>query len=200
MIIDQQIPRFAAAFSYLFLASSGQSASVFPGGGGGLVALIVCNATKRNQIGGWLLFFFWQLYGGLLLTAIFFATNIQSYVLENFESPEKGVFFLISTVPSLIIYLAEVMVGTILLSARTWDLLKLLRWLIAAEAVASLVSMVIDSKYFPDNTWLNILTLVPQVLWLAYFLASKRVKHVFKSHDWEMAVNAIHPLKPKIAS
>lgn len=192
------MPLLSSAIVWLILTSSSQSAPAYPGGL--IVAWIICNGAKRNQIGGWLLFFFWQLYGGVIITAVLFATNIQSYVPENFDSTDRCALFLVSTVPTLMIYLAQLGVGTILLSVRTWDLLKLLRWLIGAEVVAAIISTIIDANYFPDNVGLNFLTLVPEALWLAYFFRSKRVKHVFETHDWEIAVNSIYPVKPKMAT
>ena len=101
--------------------------------------------------------------------------------------------FLLSAVPTLILWLAQVAVGTILLSARTWDLLNLLRWIIGATVVAEIISIVVNINYYPDNLVFNFLTLVPQTAWLAYFFNSKRVNHVFKTHDWDTAVNLIHP-------
>jgi hypothetical protein len=127
------------------------------------------------------------------MTAIFFSINLQSYVPENFDSSRKFNLFLLGVVPDLILYLAQVAVGTVLLSVRSWDLLQLLRWLTAGQVAAAILSTVIDSNYFPDNVALNFLTLVPQSLWLAYLFKSARVKHVFKSHDWSVAVNSIHP-------
>ena len=127
------------------------------------------------------------------MTAIFFSTNLQSYVAENFEDSHKFYLFLLSVVPSLILYLAQITVGTILLAVRTWDVLQLLRWVTAGQVAAAILSIVIDSNYFPDNVWLNFLTLIPESLWLGYLFGSARVKHVFKSHDWDVAVNAIHP-------
>ena len=188
---------FGNVVFWLTSSSSSPAAPTLPGG---VIAWIVCYRARRSPIGGWLLFFYWQLYGGLLMTSALFAMNIQSYVPENFDSGGKCALFLLSVVPSLILYLAQIAVGTILLSVRTWDVLKLLRWLIVAQIVAGVVSMVIDANYFPDNTALNLLTVIPQSLWLAYFLRSVRVKHVFKSQDWDIAVNTIHPMKPTIAT
>lgn len=133
------------------------------------------------------------------MTAVFFSINLQSYVRENFDDIQKYHMFLLSVVPSLILYLAQVAVGTILLSVRTWDLLQLLRWMTAGQVAASMFSIMIDSHYFPDNVALNFLTLIPESLWLAYFFKSARIKHVFKSHDWHVAVNSIYPERPKPA-
>src|SRR5712692_8120634 len=113
-------------FNAVILAAASSSGSqytpTYPGGI--IVAWLICNGAKRNPIGGWLMFFYWQLYSGLLLTAVFFSINIQSYVPENFDSSEKFLLFFLSIVPVLILYLAQLAVGTILLSVRTWDLLK----------------------------------------------------------------------------
>ena len=150
------------------LLASSSSSSTAPTLPGGILAWIICYRARRSEIGGWLLFFYWQLYGGLLITAIFFSMNLQSYVAENFDDSHRFYMYIASVVPSLILYLAQVAVGTILLSVRTWDLLRLLRWVTAGQVLAAILSIVIDSTYFPDNVGLNFLTLVPQSLWLAY--------------------------------
>lgn len=190
-------------FSFMNLAlwlTSSSSSTTTPTIPGGILAWIICYRARRYEIGGWLLFFYWQLYGGLLMTALFFSMNLQSYVPENFDDSHKFYMFMASVVPFLILYLAQVAVGTILLSVRTWDLLQLLRWVTAGQVLGAILSLVIDSSYFPDNVALNFLTLVPESLWLAYLFKSARVKHVFKTHDWEVAVNTIHPEQPKAAT
>ena len=167
---------------------------------GGLVAWFVCNGGKRNQIGGWLLYFYWQLYSGLLISAAYFAGNIQSYVPENFESTGRFALFLASTVPILLLFIVECAVATLLLSARTWDMLKLLRWTMVAEVAAAILGVGIDAIYFPDNLPLSALSIASDLLWLGYFFRSNRVRHVFYSHDWDVAVSSIYPLKPEIAT
>src|SRR5260370_7629987 len=100
----------------------------------------MCYRARRSQIGGWLLFFYWQLYSGVLVTALFFSMNIQSYVPENFDNTQKYLLFAASAVPALILFLIQIAIGTILLSVRTWDLLKLLLWVISAEILSSCLS------------------------------------------------------------
>ncbi len=74
-------------------STSTQYTPTFPGGI--LLAWLICNGAKRNPIGGWLLFFYWQLYAGILMTAFFFAMNIQSYIPENFaiSIAQANIFF-----------------------------------------------------------------------------------------------------------
>jgi len=176
----------------LILVSNNQYTPTFPGG---IIAWIVCKARKRNEYGGWLLYFYWQLYAGVVMTAIFFWINLQSYVPENFgDDRARYYWFLLSTVPTLLIFCLQVAVATILISVRTWDMLRLLRGLVLAQVVASFVALLIHAKMFPDNIGLTLtFSLIPYCCWLAYFYLSKRVKHVFKFHDWDTAVETIHP-------
>lgn len=167
---------------------------------GGLIAWAVCNGRKRQQIGGWLLFYYWQLYSGAVMTVLFLAMGFQSYVPESYDDPGKYHLFLASSVPVLVFFCVQLAVGTMLISVRTWDMLKLLRWTICAELVAALIGAVIDANYFPDSLPFDFFTIVPGILWLAYFFRSQRVGHVFKSHDWDTAVNVIYPPKVSVAT
>ena len=86
---------------------------------GYLIAWWVCSSRKRKPIGGWLLFFYWQLYGGLLITVIMLCATIQTYVPENFEDTRKFWFFLASAIPGLVLFAVKCSVATLLISART---------------------------------------------------------------------------------
>jgi hypothetical protein len=187
----------AVVLAALATSSSNQYTPTLPGG---IIAWIICNNRKKQQIGGWLLYYYWQLYSGVIMSAIFFAIAFQSYVPENFNNKSTYILFLTSTVPVLIIYALQIAVATFLISVRTWDLLRLLRWLMMAEIAAASIATAVDAKYFPDNVFLNLLTLVPAILWLAYFFKSQRVTHVFKSHDWDEAVKNIYPIQPTLAT
>jgi hypothetical protein len=187
-----------SALVVLVTASNQTYVPTFPGG---IVAWIVCNARKRQEYGGWLLYFYWQLYSGVIVTTIFFCINFQSYVPENFgDERSRYYWFLLSTVPTLVIFALQVAVATVLVSVRTWDLLRLLRGLICAQVIAAFVALLIDAKLFPQNAGLNLMfTVLPYSGWLVYFHVSRRVKHVFQTHDWDTAVEAIHPTgTPKI--
>jgi hypothetical protein len=180
------------ALLLLAAASNHQYTPSFPGG---IIAWIVCNSRKRQEYGGWLLFFYWQLYSGIIMTVIFFCINFQSYVPENFgHHPETYYWFLASVLPTLILFALQVAVATTLISVRTWDLLCLLRGLVVAQALIAVVSVIIDMKFFPENLPLDFMfTLFPFGCWSAYFLVSKRVEHVFRTHDWDSFVETLYP-------
>ena len=184
----------------LIAAAGSDSNNYTPSLPGGLIAWFICNSRKRQQIGGWLLFYYWQIYSGILMTIVFFVLAFQSYVPESYDDPTKFRLFLTSTVPVLVFFAMQVAVATMLISVRTWDLLRLLRWLTIAELTSATVALLIDYRNFPDNMLFDFLTIGQTAAWLAYLFRSKRVAHVFDSHDWDIAVNAIYPPKAKLAT
>ncbi len=94
------------------------------------------------------------------------------------------------------VYTVQAIVGILLLSVRTWDMLKLLRNLIIAELICASLSLVIDVTYFTNNTFLHVYTIAISSAWICYFFISKRVIHVFKLNDWESFVEVIYPSTP----
>ena len=180
------------SFLALILASNNQFTPSFPVG---IIAWIVCNARKRSEFGGWLLFFYWQLYSGMIMTVVFFSANFQSYVPENFGThPARFYWFLAAAVPSIVILFLQFAVATILIWVRTWDLLQLLRWLLVAGVAAILAAVIIDTNYFPTSVIFRVIVgLIPETAWMVYFFTSDRVKYVFQSHDWDTAVERMYP-------
>jgi hypothetical protein len=188
---------YGVILSVLAAAPTSQTTPTLPGG---IIAWVICNARKRSPIGGWLLFYYWQLYSGLLLSLVFFGMNLASYIPEYSGDQTKFLLFLASAAPGLILYPAQGAVATLLLSVRTWDMLKLVRWIILGQVVAAVVGVVIDATYFPDNQILSVIMLIQEALWLAYFYRSTRVRHIFNLQDWDTAVNLIYPPTPKPAT
>lgn len=183
-----------------FLVAASSTNSYTPTLPGGLIAWWICSSRKRQQIGGWLLFYYWQLYSGVLMTILFFSIAFQSYVPESYADPSKYHLFLASVIPVLVLFSVQLAIGTMLISVRTWDMLILLRWTICAELIAAVIGTMIDVTQFPDNLPFDFLTIVQEGLWLAYFFKSQRVKHVFKFHDWDVAVDSIYPSTVKLAT
>jgi len=159
---------------------------------GWLVMWWICARRKKEPIGGWLAYYYYQLYlGAIVSIAMVAGLNIHSYVPENFSGQSKLFYlFLLSAVPGLLLLFFEVAAASYLLSLKTWDLVVLLRRVLIASALAETVGLVVDAKYFPDNVALGMLSFVPHLLWIGYFYRSERVKRVFKTHDWQAAPKA----------
>jgi hypothetical protein len=160
---------------------------------GWLIMWLLCARRKKEPIGGWLAYYYYQIYFGVLLAVLMVAgLNIHSYVLENFAGDTKTfVLFLLSTLPSLVLLLFQMAVATFLLVLRTWDMVELLRKVLIAQVVAETIGLLLDVKYFPDNVPLSLLSFAASLVWLAYFYRSARVRHVFKTRDWELASAAL---------
>jgi hypothetical protein len=180
------------------LATSGNKTTPFVPGG--IVAWIVCNSRKRNAIGGWLLYYYWQLYSSLVVSAVFFTLNIQSYVPENFDDKTRFAIFLTAALPSLFLLFLQTAVATYSLGVQTKDMLKLIRGILVAQVLVEVLATVLDANYFPDNQVFSILMLIQEGLWAAYFFRSARVRHIFSLQDWDIAVNSMYPPKLKVAT
>jgi hypothetical protein len=121
-------------------------------------------------------------------------------VPESFDDANRYYLLLVSVVPTLVLFAVQLAVATMLISVRTWDLIRLLRWVMVAGLIADTLGLIIDLKYFPESLAFDFLAIVPAILWLTYFFRSQRVEHVFRLHDWETAVNAIYPTKLGLAT
>src|SRR5216683_1719292 len=131
----------------LFVATSASS-SYTPSFPGGFISWIVCYRSRRQEVGGFLMFYYWSLFGGILMTLVMLGANFESYVPESFADPTLYHLFLFYTV--------QVITGILLLSVRTWDMLKLLRSLIIAELVCALLGLVVDLARFKDNIFFDV--------------------------------------------
>ena len=125
------------------------------------------------------------------------AANFESYVPESFADPTRYHLFLLSVVPLLLVYTVPAIIGILLLSVRTWDMLKLLRNLIIAELVCALLGLAVDLTHFTDNIFFDVYTIAASSIWVGYFFFSKRVIHVVahpgsvRVSRWSRAVAAI---------
>lgn len=129
------------------------------------------------------------------MTLVFLGMGLQSYVPESFDDRHRYFLSLMSIVPNLIVLALEIAVATMLVSVRTWDLLRLLRGLMIAGLIFAAIGTLIDVNYFPDNLPFDALTIIPAAVWLAYFFRSRRVKHIFMVHDWDTIVDTWYPPK-----
>src|SRR4051812_29757019 len=117
----------AFAIALLIMTSSSTSAPTVPGGGA-LIWWWICASRKKNSIGGWLLFYFWQIYSGAVMSWIFFAINYRSYIPENFDTSAEYGLFLLSTAGPVILISCQAIIAIFLQITRAWDVLLLQRW------------------------------------------------------------------------
>ena len=171
------------------LAASASQPAQNPAGAGLAVGFAIAYLFRRRQIGGWLLYFYMQLYGSLLINTILLTSTISQLNPDAWDSAQRYVWYVVSTVPVLISIVAEVTVATLLLIRRTEANIRLMRAVLVALLVASGASLCIDLEYFNDgaNLFFDVLTVLFAAIWLAYFRKAKRVRRVFIEHSWDYA-------------
>ena len=182
------------------LAANSSSPSYLPG----LVALgplwmyWLCNSQKHKSIGGWLLYFYIQIYVGVpLVFGVFLISSLPH--LEASRWPDQTAFalFTLKSILPLVMITAQAIMATVLLKKRQWMLVNLLRGLFVADLLSAIFCVAIDRMYWPSAVVSGIAGLVWPAIWLGYFSYSKRVQCVFKTHDWESAAVAQSSIAPE---
>lgn len=176
----QTAPVFAAS------GDSHQSPAGGAGLGGLFIAFAIAYLSRRRAIGGWLLYFYVQLYLGLLISLLFVPQVISNLKPSSWDNAFLYVMFFISVVPVLATELIEVFAATKLLLRRSEGNLNFLRWTLVALVVASVVSVAIDLVWFKGDTGniSDFITAFFAVIWAAYFRKAHRVKAVFIDKNW----------------
>lgn len=181
------------------LAASTNTQAPNPVGAGLFLALAVAYLTRRRAIGGWLFYFYLQLYSSVLISLLFIGRVVANLNPGNWDSSFLYVLFFLSTVPVLIAQLAEITLGTMLLFQRNERNVQWLRTALVALAITSGISLGIDLAYFSEfpNIFFDVLTFLFASVWAIYFWRSKRVRLVFVERAWNWAaVSAPRVLTP----
>ena len=157
------------------------------GGIGVLLTLViwyVCASRTKEEIGGWLLYYYIRLYIGAVTVVLVTVGARDNYLPKTWiNEPDLYPFFLLTTVPGLLLYCAEFVVAEKLRMSRNYAYVPVLRYILFASLASSLIAIAINIKYFEGFSAgvLNIMTVIWPVIWIPYFYFSKRVKSVFKN-------------------
>jgi hypothetical protein len=166
-------------------AASGDTPRQPLAGGGLLVTLAIVYLSRRRAIGGWLLYFYVQLYLSLAVSMIFIPQVISNLNPRQWDNSFLYVMFFLSVVPVLLVEVIEVIVATRLLFRRNENSVRVLRNTLVALVITSAAAIAIDLGYFRDaSLFFDVLTLAFAIIWTLYFSRSKRVRSVFIDNKW----------------
>lgn len=141
-------------------------------------------ARRAKPIGGWLFVYLWEgIARALLAVAAGAGANWDRFGAAAWHGDgRRHVAFVLAVTPPVVLAALEMVVAILAVrrSARTAGALRRLRAILGLEIGAGLVSVGLDSLYWPQNLVFSAPGLVWPVLWSAYFRGSKRVASVFR--------------------
>ena len=167
-----------------FAESSSPSPPPF-GGCIGILVIYICVKRRTQEIGGWLLYFYIQLYVGAVAVLGAVAMNYQNYLPSSWSAaPSLYWLFLASTVPGQLVMPAQLVLAEMLRRSRDPRYLSWLRAALWIDLLSVAAALAIDAEYFRDNLIFDGLALAWPVVLLPYLYVSKRVNRVFVLKDW----------------
>lgn len=176
----EAIPAFAA---------SGDTPRQSFAGGGLFITLAIVYLSRKRAIGGWLLYFYIQLYLSFAISVVLISNFVSNLDPRQWDNAFLYVMFFLSVVPVLVIEAVEAFVATKLLFRRNEKNVRVLRKTLSTLVAASAVSLLIDVGFFRDPTlFFDVLTLFFAIIWAYYFVKSSRVKSVFIENKWSYDV------------
>jgi hypothetical protein len=163
--------------------------SIPVGGVGILLVLIVwyiCASRRKKEIGGWLLYYYIQLYIGAIITVLATVDSFDDFLPKTWiDKPDLYPFFLLTTVPALLLLCAQLVASEKLRVSRNYIYVPILRYILFANIVYSLIAMAINNRYFEGSSAaFTMPSMIWPIIWIPYFYFSKRVMSVFKNRDW----------------
>jgi hypothetical protein len=168
------------------LADSTSSTQTTAPSTGVAVALAIVYLSRRAKIGGWLLYYYVQLYASVLISLFFVPTVIANLSPGKWDTSAAYVWYVLTVVPQEIGVLAEVVLATALLRLRSEALLQRLRQVLLVLVVIYAAAVCIDypQSTDPSNAILDGVRLINAMIWCAYFYRSTRVERVFVYQNW----------------
>jgi hypothetical protein len=166
--------------------SEAKSTTPFGGAPGALLMWWICSRRKEQPIGGWLLYFYIQLYVSAAVSLVFIALSVKNYNPDIWHSMTLYWLWVISVLPAQFLMIVQVVLGSIMLKRREWKWVQYLKLAFGLDFAFALLSTCIDNWHFADNVFFNFVTIAYSIAWLLYFWRSTRVKAVFYTHDWKI--------------
>lgn len=144
------------------------------------IVLALVYLTRRRAIGGWLLYYYLQLFFTFTITLALIPSYLNELNSEGMENTELYALFVIPTVSIIFIKILEVFFAARLLvkSKRNLKNVRVLLYVLLASLIANAITLAIDDRYFQDNIGMSMLGFSFAFIWTVYFFFSSRVNYV----------------------
>jgi hypothetical protein len=121
--------------SIVFAASESQRPPIPGAAVGALIMWWICSRRRQQPIGGWLLYYFIQLYLAFAFTLFMTLISLENYRPSAWDDSNLYYLFLLSTVPGFMVEIAQAVVATGLLSVRDWRWVSYLKMALVVDLV-----------------------------------------------------------------
>ena len=175
---------------YVFAQNADSTTPGFRGGGaiaGALIAWWICRSRRHKPIGGWLLYYVFNVFVGIFVWLLFSVAAIKNYYPSSWADSTHYLLYLLTTLPNDIFTIAELILvfGLTIEKFRSWKVIERLRVVLALSIAFSILSILIDIRYYESqNVPLEVFGIIWPVVWLLYFLKSERVKSIYRDNDF----------------
>jgi hypothetical protein len=149
-----------------------------------LVFVIVAILRRREEIGGWLLYFYYWIFAVCLIFSCDVILHYRAFLpLHGREAINHQALYL-AVFPRLAALYAVLVVSLQLLRNRESVWVERLRAFLLVGVLVGGVSIWIDIRFFPKSAQANGARFAGLLLWFLYFHLSKRVQQVFYLKNW----------------
>jgi hypothetical protein len=131
-------------------------------------------------IGGWLFYYYLQLYANVLIIVLLSFVMIDNFQPTGWEDKTLYILFVLSIIPMFLVKAIEAIFATRLLvkPQRNEKNVKVVRYILLASVIIDVTSIAINYYHFHDNVPFSIYTLITSFIWCLYFFRSYRVDYV----------------------
>ena len=148
--------------------------------------LAIVYLTRRRKIGGWLFYYYFQTYGGIVVLFLISAFSLENCQPSAWQDKALYTLFIISTLPFYLLMLVEATIATLLLfkSYRSQRFINYLKYVLIAQVVVEGLTLFIDYNHFPDSVAFTVIGGILALIWYLYFRSSYRVYWVLAHAGW----------------
>jgi len=154
---------------------------------GVLISWIICYRTKKKEIGGWLLYYYIQLYSGIGFLVLITLQTYDNYLPHSWHDNSLYALYLLTKIPIDILYLMEAIIASFILNSRLRSkrIVNYLLGIFVFQFVFISIELIVNLVQWDNATIFNYTSLLLPVIWFLYFFKSKRVHQVFIKHRWK---------------
>jgi hypothetical protein len=144
-----------------------------------VIFAIVSYLRRKQEIGGWLVYFCYWIVGVLLISLADIVRHPQVFFPPGAQNSGFHLALILAVVPRLIAVIAVTTCTLVLLRTKEWVWVERLRLALLVAAIIALISVALDAEFFPRSLFQNGARSIGLALWTRYFFVSERVRRVF---------------------